>query len=103
MRKRMVVLLTAATALLLGCASRGPVQLSGVTVADLASVANCKYLDTVYGTSAWYGALAEKGIENARLSAFDKAERLGATHITWEPIPQNHGSSTVAAKAYRCG
>jgi hypothetical protein len=63
---------------------------------------NCHYLDTVYGTSSWYGVFAEKGIENARLSAFEKAQSLGGTHIVWEPIAQGHGSSQVAGKVYAC-
>ena len=82
---------------LFGCASGDPVR-----VADAASVAPCKYLDTVYGTSSWYGVFAEKGVENARVSAFEKARSLGATHVVWEPIPQSYGSSQVAAKVYRC-
>lgn len=74
----------------------------GVQVVALEKVACCQYLDTVYGTSSWYGLFAEKGIENARISAFEKAQSLGATHLVWEPIPQNSSSSSVAGKAYLC-
>ena len=87
---------------LAGCSSGDPVHVADVQVADAPSVASCKYLDTVYGTSSWYGVFAEKGVENARVSAFEKARSLGATHVVWEPIPQSYGSSQVAAKVYRC-
>ena len=84
------------------CASGSPVQVPGVRVATLDSVSACKYVDTVYGTSSWYGVFAEKGIDNARLSAFTKARSLGGTHIVWEPLPQSYGSSQVAGKVYVC-
>lgn len=89
-------------ALLAGCVTGTPVQVADIKVASPQTVAACQYLDTVYGTSAMYGVFAEKGIENARRSAFDKSQQLRATHIVWEPVSQGHGSSSVAARAYRC-
>lgn len=89
-------------ALLAGCASGTPVQVADIKVASPQAVAACQYLDTVYGTSGLYGMFAENGIENARRSAFDKAQQLQATHIVWEPVSQGHGSSSVAGRAYRC-
>lgn len=91
-------------AALAGCASGVPVQATDIKVSTPQAVAACEYRDTVHGTSGLYGTFAEKGIENARLSAFDKARQLGATHLVWEPaMPQTYGSSNVAAKVYRCG
>lgn len=89
--------------LMSGCATGNPVQVADIKVASPQAVAACDYRDTVHGTSSWYGMFAEKGIENARLSAFDKARQLGATHLVWEPaMPQTFGSSNVAAKVYGC-
>ncbi|WP_050416982.1 hypothetical protein [Azoarcus sp. CIB] len=87
---------------LVACASGNPVLVPDIQVASPDLVSACQYLDTVYGTSSWYGVFAEKGIENARLSAFDKARILRGTHIVWEPVSQGHGSSQVAGKVYVC-
>jgi hypothetical protein len=87
---------------LAACATGDPVRVEGIKVASAQGVAPCQYLDTVLGTSSWYGVFAEKGIENARLSAFDKAQKLGGTHIVWEMAPQSYGSSQVAGKVYGC-
>lgn len=90
-------------ALLAGCASGVPVQDPLIKVSDAAGVASCRYLDSVVGTSGWYGLHADKGYENARLYAFDQARKLGATHVVWEGGPiSGHGSTSAAAKAYRC-
>lgn len=90
--------------LMAGCATGNPVQVADIKVASPQAVAACDYRDTVHGTSGLYGMFAEKGIENARLSAFDKARQLGATHLVWEPaMSQTFGSSNVAAKFNRCG
>lgn len=100
MRKTLTLALVA---ILSGCATGSPVQVADIKVASPQAVASCQYLDTVYGTSSWYGLFAEKGIENARLSAFDKAQKLGGTHIVWEPQQQGFGSSQVTGKVYGCG
>ena len=89
-------------ALVTACASGDPVRAYGIHVSAATEIVKCKYLDTVYGTSSWYGVFAEKGLENARLSAFDKAQKLSGTNLVWEPIAQTHGSSQVAAKVYSC-
>ena len=89
-------------AMLGACTFSRPVQVPGIRVAEKESVAGCQYLDTVYGTSSWYGVFAERGVENARMSAFEKAQSLGGTHIVWELIPQGYGSSQVAGKVYTC-
>jgi hypothetical protein len=88
--------------LLAACAGGTPIQVSDVKIASAEMVTLCRYVDTVYGTSSWYGVFAEKGVENARLSAFAKARSLSGTHIVWEALPQTHGSSIVAAKVYVC-
>lgn len=54
------------------------------------------------GPSGWYGLHAEKRFENARLTAFDKARKLGGTTNVWEPQQQGYGSSQVTGKVYRC-
>lgn len=91
-------------AALAGCASGVPVLDESIKVSDAAGVSSCRYLDSVVGTSGWYGLQADKGYENARRYAYDQARKLGATHVVWEggPIP-GQGSTSAAAKAYRCG
>lgn len=86
-----------------GCATPSNLHQSGalaVTTQD--QIGHCSYLDTVIGSSSWYGLFADRGIENARGYAMGKAEALGATHIVWETIPPVHGTTQIAAKAYRC-
>ena len=100
-------------AMLGACASKRPVhapiieeveeQALVIQIADQESMAGCRYIDSVYGTSSWYGVFAETGIRNARESAFEKAQNLGGTHIVWETTPQGYGSSQVAGKVYKCG
>lgn len=88
--------------LFVACTSGSPVQAPNIRVAAPDAVVACQYRDTVYGTSSLYGVFAEKGIENARLSAFEKALSLGGTHMVWEPVAQRHGSSQVAGRVYVC-
>lgn len=89
--------------MLAACASRTPVQFAGVKVAEEAQVASCQYLDTVQGTSGWYGLLAQRGVDNARKEALRQAHEIAATHVVWIPASQGHGSTQVLGKAYRCG
>lgn len=99
----MPILAIALVLILSGCASGVAIQASDVKVAEASQVANCRYLDSVMGTSSWYGLFAEAGFENARLSAFDKARKLGATHLTWDGQgASGFGSTNVAAKAWKC-
>ena len=99
----MRILVIAFIVVMSGCASGVAIQAADVKVAEPSQVANCRYLDSVMGTSSWYGLFAEAGFENARLSAFDKARKLGATHITWDGIgASSMGSTNVAAKAWKC-
>lgn len=98
-----LIITAAAVCLLAACVSGQAVRVSDVEVAEPARVASCRYLDSIVGTSSWYGLFAERGFENARLSAFDKARQLGATHVTWDGPPfSGQGSSNVSAKAWKC-
>ena len=87
---------------LAACASSNPAAIQGVDVATQETVARCKYLDTIIGSSSLYGVFAERGIENARASAVEKAKHIGGTHIVWEQTAPSQGTSQVAAKVYRC-
>lgn len=89
---------------LAGCAapSSHVASSSVVKPADDRQVAQCKYLDDIVGTSAWYGAFASQGSENARQEALIRAEKIGATHIVWSPPTVLYGSTSVSGKAYRC-
>jgi hypothetical protein len=88
---------------LTACATSGTVvKPAGIEVAIIEQVSKCSYLDTVFGTSSLYGVFAEKGIENARLSAFEKAMNLGGTHVVWEAVSPSHGTSQVGAKVFKC-
>lgn len=86
-----------------GCATPiGGYQTGVVSVVLQDQVGKCSYLDTVIGSSSWYGLFVDKGIENARAYALGKAEALGATHVVWETIDPVHGTTQIAAQAYRC-
>jgi uncharacterized protein YceK len=87
-----------------GCAAPSSHVASSTAVkpADSSQVARCTYLDDIVGTSAWYGAFASQGSENARQEALLRAEKAGATHIVWNAPTVLHGSTSVSGKAYRC-
>lgn len=92
-----------ATLLLAACVSTQPVSRSpAVTPATAEQVAGCQYVDDLVGVSGMYGVFADKGIENARKKALEKAASLGATHVVWADANTGYGSTSAAGKAYRC-
>jgi len=93
----------AVAALLAGCSGSPPKPTQAIHPASAEEVAHCTYLDDVTGTSGWYGVFAEKGVANARTAALTKAAALGATDVVWQPVNAIYGSTSVNAKAYRCG
>src|SRR5689334_17311846 len=98
-----IVATLAALLLLASCATPAPpVGAPPVQPATPEQVAGCRYLDDVVGTSAWYGAFATQGLENARQDALARAAIAGATHIVWLAPTSTYGSSQVVGKAYRC-
>jgi hypothetical protein len=99
---KIFLILPLAISLLAACASNMPIQVEGVQIADETQVTHCKYLDNVHGASGWYGLVARKGLENARLYALRQARKIGATHIVWVPAAQSSFSSQAEGKAYLC-
>lgn len=98
--------ITSAFAALALCTCAGPatpVQVKGVEPSDEAGVAGCKYLDTVMGTSGWYGVNAGLGMSNARTEALNQALAVGGNRVVWVPTAQNYGSTQAHAKVYKCG
>lgn len=100
----MRTLICASAALLVGCAAPSSHVARSISVkpATAEQVAGCAYLDDIVGTSAWYGAFASQGSENARQEALIRAEKVGATHIVWNAPTVLHGSTSVSGRAYRC-
>ncbi len=100
----MRVLITATALAIAGCAapSSHVANSSSVKPATAEQVKACAYIDDIVGTSAWYGAFASQGSENARQEALIRAEKAGATHIVWQPPTVLYGSTSVSGKAYRC-
>lgn len=89
---------------LAGCVSTQSVSRSAtVAPATADQVSGCQYLDDLVGVSGMYGVFADKGVENARKKALEKAESLGATHVVWADASASYGSTSAAGKAYRCG
>jgi hypothetical protein len=84
---------------LAGCASG---FVPGITPATAEQVQSCRYLDTVIGSSGLYGYFGSAGADNARSEAMERAQALGATHVVWQDRSASYGSTSVAAKAYRC-
>jgi len=100
---RSVFLVCCAALLLQGCAGPAtPVQIQGVQPTEESGVVGCRYLDTVSGSSGWYGVNAGLGLSNARAEALSQALALGANRVVWIPLAQGYGSTHATAKAYRC-
>ena len=99
-----IALVTCCAAILLAaCAGPAtPVKVDGVEPADESGVAGCRYIDTVMGSSGWYGINAGLGMSNARVEALQAAGALGANRVVWVPMAQNYGSTHATAKAYKC-
>lgn len=101
----MKTIITIASLILAGCAA--PVTTvstsAAVRPATEQQVAQCAYLDSLMGTSMWYGMFASQGAENARAELLLKAEKIGATHVVWGEARTQFGGSQASGKAYRCG
>lgn len=87
-----------------GCAGPvTPVQVEGVQSTDEAGAVGCQYVDTVIGSSGWYGVNAGLGLSNARTDALNQAKAIGANRVVWVPMAQGYGSTHASARAYKCG
>lgn len=84
-----------------GCAVTPSREALAVHDADAASVAHCRFVGYVSGTSGWGAAAGDTGEANAQNEAREKAARLGATNIVWQTVHSGWGS-TANGNAYRC-
>ena len=101
---RLAIATTFAAFALCACAGPAtPVQVQGVQPTDEAGVAGCRYIDTIMGTSGWYGVNAGLGMNNARTEALNQAVAIGGNRVVWVPVAQNYGSTQANAKVYKCG
>jgi hypothetical protein len=102
MKKKIVLVLIAIPFLLItACASRPSAQARGVRDADDRSVASCKFVRNVAGTSGWGNLAASTGIENAKIEARERAAKLGATHVVWNSVAGGYNPN-VSGNAYKC-
>jgi hypothetical protein len=91
----------AALALVTACATSPSHQAALVQEVDQAAVAGCRFLGEARGMSGWGGsAAAGTGANNARVSAKEKAAKLGATHLVW--VARGDVIQTAVAHAYEC-
>ena len=87
---------------LTACVSTPTHQATMVYEVAQADVAGCELLGEVRGMSGWGGTMArDTGANNARVSAKEKAAKLGATHLVW--IASGDAIATAVGNAYRCG
>ena len=94
------VLITLAVA---GCSTSLSARGSMIRDASDASVAPCKFVGRVQGSSGWGGAAAsETGKHNAMNDAREKAADLGATHVVWRSARADGGGGMADGEAYRC-
>ena len=88
-------------ALIGGCATTPSSLGSQVRDADERLVEQCQFVAQVHGSSGWGGLAASTGVENAKNEARDKAGKMGATHIVWDPVKGSY-TPNVSGRAYRC-
>lgn len=98
---KIVALAIAFATLAEGCAVAPSAAAVSVKDADPSTVATCKYVGDVQGSSGWGNLAASTGMENAKNEARENAAKLGATHVVWSNIAGG-SSPYVSAKAYKC-
>jgi len=87
-----------------GCASLSP-SAAKIKEADKDTVAECKYLGEVTGTSnvgSESAVLYHTGKANAKKEALEKAAQLGGTHIVWRPLIEARPIIAIC-DVYLCG
>jgi hypothetical protein len=93
--------LVAVVMLLAGCATTPSVEAARIADADEKSVAYCRFLGAVQGSSGWGNLAVSTGMENAKNEAREKAARLGATTIVWQSVSGGY-SPYASGRAYAC-
>lgn len=69
------------------------------------SMAGCKYLGEVTGTSRWgteATILTHAGKDRAKHEAYEKAAQLGGTHIVWRSLVDGYPAVAIG-DVYLCG
>ena len=93
--------LTAAITIFAGCATTPSVDAARVADADEKSVADCRFVGEVQGSSGWGNLAASAGMENAKNEAREKAAKFGATNIIWQTVSGRY-SPYASGRAYAC-
>ena len=99
--KALISVVGITTILVSGCATTPSPRASTILDADKNTVANCKFVGSVSGTSGWGNLAASAGINNAKNEAREQAVRLNATHIVWLSVAGGY-SPNVSGNAYKC-
>ena len=110
--QHLAVAIIAAVSILAACASMPKVSQTGIVEADENMVANCQFLGTLSQAAGrtrhphllpTTGAM-DDAMEVARGRLFDKAKKLGATHVVLVSAsnPSFLANGTLVGRAYRC-
>lgn len=100
---RIVLFAVFAILLFAGCASTASPRAAAIQEADERMVENCTFLGIFVGNSTLSGPAGRPvGIENAKISALEKAAKKDVTHIVWQDIDANYAGIAATGRGYRC-
>lgn len=97
--------LLAALALILCCSCSTVVTNpadSKVKEATADQVSGCKFLQTLSGTSSFYGFFAASAMRDIREKIMESADSLGGTHVVFISSESNKSGTSMHAKAFKC-
>ena len=98
---KLQIILVGLCILISSCATTLTKSAQQIAPADEKSVASCKIVGDVQGSSGWGNAAASVGMQNATNETLERAAELGATHIVWVNVTGAY-VSTAHGRAYRC-
>ena len=65
-------------------------------------VAGCKFIQTLSGTSSFYGFFAASAMRDIREKIMESADSLGGTHVVFISSTSSTAGTTMHAKAFQC-
>jgi hypothetical protein len=97
--RRSILLLALLT--MTGCTTSLSARAMKVQDADMATVARCRFVGDVQGSSGWGNLAASAGMQNAKNEGREQAATMGATHVIWTGVAGGY-SPYATGKAYIC-
>jgi len=96
-----IVLLLIAFVAMTGCTTSLSARAMKVQDADTVTVARCRFVGDVQGSSGWGNLAASAGMQNAKNEGREQAATMGATHVIWTGVAGGY-SPYATGKAYSC-